>query len=75
MSQNVTPILSLLRLVAILGTAVVLLWHVVSMPELQRRHMQVVQFTASPVTEFNRENLLIEQLTRAISIYQRASNG
>jgi hypothetical protein len=37
MSQNISPILSLLRLVAFLGTAVVLLWHVVSMPELEPR--------------------------------------
>src|SRR5215471_1832825 len=37
MSENISPILSLLRLVAFLGTAVVLLWHVVSMPELQPR--------------------------------------
>src|SRR5262245_3023256 len=37
MSQNNSPILSLLRLTAFLGTAVVLLWHVVSMPKLEPR--------------------------------------
>lgn len=37
MSREISPILSLLRLVAFFGTGVVLLWHVVSMPQLQPR--------------------------------------
>ena len=43
-------------------------------PFLYPHSVKVVQLTASPVSKFNRENLLIEQHTRAISMNQRASD-